>query len=357
MLRTPTLSDVAKRAGVSYATADRVVNARGGVAERSRVKVQAAIESLGYVRNIAAANLSQQRVYRFGFVLPAGENAFFDHMRRLIRHRVATIPASQVEVQVFDVDAFNVQALCTELHGLRGQDFDGLAVVGIDHPDVAHALGALRESGVAVVTLVSDVQAPALAGYVGVDNFAAGRTAGRLIGMAQAANFGTVQIILGSHVLRDHAERLAGAQLVLARDFPHVTVLSPLAGLDQGPLVESLLAERLLLHPEITAIYGLGAGNNGIIRMMAGRLPTLPRPFCVLHELTTDTRHAIEAGLVDAVIDQQPEQEIDRAFALMRHAADRIPLQNTGLITPAIFLRDNLPSATHIPHDERPDHD
>lgn len=357
MTRTPTLSDVATLAGVSYATADRVVNARGGVAEKSRTKVQDAVDRLGYVRNVAAANLSQQRTYRFGFVLPAGENAFFDHIRQIIQHRAAASAAHRTDLQVFDVMAFNVAALCEQLHAFMGQGFDGLAVVGIDDPTVSDAIAKLQADGVAVVTLVSDVSASTAVGYVGVDNIAAGRTAGRLIGMAQAAHSGTVQIILGSVSLRDHAERLAGAQAVLAENYPQVRILPPIEALDQDPLVESLLHARLMQHPDISAIYGLGAGNTGIFRVMAARHSIPPRPFCVVHELIPDARHAIEAGLVDAVIDQQPAQEIDRALLLMRHAADRIPLTATPPISPTIYLRDNLPAAPPIPLDERPLHD
>ena len=51
-MASPTLSDVAHAAGVSYATADRVINNRGNVAAKSIAKVHEAVATLGYVRNI-----------------------------------------------------------------------------------------------------------------------------------------------------------------------------------------------------------------------------------------------------------------------------------------------------------------
>lgn len=77
----PTLSDVAQAAGVSYATADRVVNNRGNVARKSIDKVRDAVDRLGYVRNVAAANLSRRRVYRLAFLISSGTNAFFNRVR------------------------------------------------------------------------------------------------------------------------------------------------------------------------------------------------------------------------------------------------------------------------------------
>ena len=65
-----------RHAQVSLATVDRVLNNRGDVSAKTVAKVKAAVAQTGYVRNLAAANLSRQRVYRFCFVLPSGDTGF-----------------------------------------------------------------------------------------------------------------------------------------------------------------------------------------------------------------------------------------------------------------------------------------
>jgi DNA-binding LacI/PurR family transcriptional regulator len=57
----PTLESVAQRAGVSRATASRVVNGSTSVAPHIRDKVLGAVEALGYVPNQAARSLVTQR--------------------------------------------------------------------------------------------------------------------------------------------------------------------------------------------------------------------------------------------------------------------------------------------------------
>jgi LacI family transcriptional regulator len=52
----PTVNDIAREAGVSLATVDRVLNARPGVRARTINAVNDAISRLGYVRDMAAAN-------------------------------------------------------------------------------------------------------------------------------------------------------------------------------------------------------------------------------------------------------------------------------------------------------------
>ena len=53
----PTITDVARRAGVSTASVSRVLNASDQVSDRLRAVVQSAIRDVGYVPNAAARSL------------------------------------------------------------------------------------------------------------------------------------------------------------------------------------------------------------------------------------------------------------------------------------------------------------
>ncbi|AXE90426.1 LacI family DNA-binding transcriptional regulator [Streptomyces afghaniensis] len=66
---TPTLEEVAARAGVGRGTVSRVINNAAGVKESTREAVQRAIEELGYVPNLAARSLAGQRTDAVALVL------------------------------------------------------------------------------------------------------------------------------------------------------------------------------------------------------------------------------------------------------------------------------------------------
>ena len=55
-MRAPTISEVAKTAGVSVATVSRVVNGSPSVSHETQARVQEAIERLGYQPNDAGAS-------------------------------------------------------------------------------------------------------------------------------------------------------------------------------------------------------------------------------------------------------------------------------------------------------------
>lgn len=340
----PTLSDVADAAGVSYATADRVLNNRGNVAQKSIAKVREAVDRLGYVRNVAAANLSRKRVYRLAFLIPSGPNAFFNRLRAHITALAQHLSVDNVTVEIVDVSAFSVEALHDSIGQLTGYDFDGVAIVGLQNDQLEQPLADLRAHGVPIIGLVSDLPVALRSAYIGIDNMVAGRTAARLTGMAHANRTGAIQTFAGALDARDHAERLQGFRDVIAADFPKLSVLDPILTKDDPAVLYDAACTALQTNPSISAIYNVGAGNVGLIKAISEIKDT--RPFSVIHELVAHSKQALITGHVDLVIDQRPDVEVSRAFALLRALIDQRDMPPMPALMPTIFVQDNLPADT-----------
>jgi len=77
-----TLLDICRRCGVSTATVSRVVNGSPLVQERTRQRVLAAIEELGYRPSFAARNLARQRSDTIGVIFPQIESGFYVEVLR-----------------------------------------------------------------------------------------------------------------------------------------------------------------------------------------------------------------------------------------------------------------------------------
>lgn len=342
-MRKPTLHDVARSAGVSYATADRVLNARGGVAEKSVQRVQQAILDLGYERDLSAANLSRRRIYRFRFILPQGDHSFFRILREAVDAEAGLRKSDRIVISVQEVPALDYDALAEVIEGMD-RDCDCLAVVAADTPRVAAAISALTAAGLPVVTLVGDAAPGSRAAYVGIDNVVAGRTAARLIRLAHHGRSGRVLPIIGSMAARDHSDRLEGTRQVLAEPGTGLTLMQAIEVHDRADLMRSLVGAALANTPDITAVYSIGGGNRALLDMLS-RHPG-PRPFFVMHELTPTGRDGLLRDLVDAVIDQKPLQEVAQALDVMRALADGRDLAHTASgITPTIYFKDNIPAS------------
>jgi LacI family transcriptional regulator len=337
-----TLQDVAREAGVSLATVDRVLNGRAGVHARTVEKVQNAVDRLNYQPDRMASRLARGRDYRFEILLPSGSNEFMRILEAEFRATAERYVQERVLLNISQVDVFDGEVLATALEGLPA-DIDGVAVVALDHPAVAEAINGLVARGTAVVTLVSDLPGTRRSHFVGIDNFAAGRTAASLLGRFVGPRRGKVGLIAGSLALRDHIERQYGFEQIIAREYPDIEVLPVREGRDEDERVR-LVAEALLSeHDDLIGIYNVGAGIPGIVAALEQSGRTRDIVF-VGHELTAFSRRQLIRGPVDAIINQDPghmARSAARILLAMREGMEIVPGQERIKID--IFIRDNVP--------------
>ncbi|MDD1537500.1 MULTISPECIES: LacI family DNA-binding transcriptional regulator [unclassified Bradyrhizobium] len=341
-----TLKDIAREAGVSLATVDRVLHNRPGVRPETVRRVKAAIERNSFQPHVAAAELARGRARRFAFVMPSGPNPFMQQIEAYLGEMSGWLSARRLSVEMVATDVFDPSVLSASLEALSG-DCDGVAVVALDHPTVRAAINDLVDAGTQVVTLVSDVPSSRRHHYVGIDNIAAGRTAGALVGRLVGQKSGKVAIVAGSQGLRDHAERIFGFNQVMASEFPGLSVLPVLEGRDQDDRSEQVLARLLAKHADIVGLYNVGAGTQGVAKALndkalsdAGR----DKVVFVGHDVTVLTRRLLLQGVMDAAISQNPGHEARAAVRVLLALARGEPiLREQEKIRIDIVMRDNLP--------------
>ena len=343
--RRATVHDVARKAGVSLATVDRVLNARPGVRVETAEKVAEAIRVLDFRRDVSASLLARARDLSVTFLIPNGSNAFMGSLNAAITRQAQALKGERLSIVSRAIHAFDPAALSAALMALDAKSVDCAVIVATEHETVRRAVEAASRRGIAVVTLVSDLPGSARRHFVGIDNVAAGRTAASLLGrFVPAGPEGRMGILAGSLGLRDHRERLEGFRAVMEAEFPGHELIGPREGLDDDALTEAAAAE-LLAGPRLAGIYNLGAGNAGLIAAL-GKHGDSGRIRVVAHELTEATRDGLRSGAIDVVLDQNPDGEIAAALAIARSTAmgdsARHPAAQPAPIEIGLFLRDNL---------------
>ncbi|MBX5140569.1 LacI family DNA-binding transcriptional regulator [Rhizobium lentis] len=338
----PTVHDIAAAAGVSLATVDRVLNQRPGVRHVTREKVETAIRELGYIRDVAAANLAKGRTYPLVFILPASDNSFMHGLNAEIQQAILRSPAERTDIRTIEVPAFDPAALVAVLEGLSREKPCGIAMVATDAPEVRAVVDRLVHAGFPIVTLVSDLTGSLRHHYAGIDNIAAGRTAARLLGRFLGPRKGKIAVLAGSMLVRDHRERLEGFTSVMGEEFPDLAILPVLEGRDDPEIAHMLVAEALG-NAEIIGVYSLGAGNRGLIRALKEK--AVDRTLTVIaHELTAHTRAALIDNTIDAILNQNAGHEVRSAIRVLKAKADGLAvIEAQERIRLDIFLKDNLP--------------
>lgn len=337
-----TVRDLAREAGVSLATVDRVLNRRPGVRAATVEKVEAAIARTGYRRNIGASLLARGQGLRLRFLLPGGSNRFMAALADEIAALREADGGAGLEAGITRVPPMSADALAAAVDALEPDAVDCAAIVAVDAPQVHEAVARCRARGIRVVTMVSDLPGAERDTFVGIDNRMAGRMAGRILGLALPRG-SAVGVIAGSLGLRDHRARVEGIREVLTSDFPEIRIAGPVEGRDDGTETAGVLQGLLASEPDIAGIYNAGAGSSGLVAALAESGRELR---VVAHELTSVTREALEAGHIHYVIDQNPRAEV---LAVCRAARNLVLGPGTGPVGERIairlFLRDNLDEA------------
>lgn len=339
----PTVHDIARAAGVSLATVDRVLNARPGVRPQTVEKVQKAVREIGYVRDLTAANLARQRQYRFLFLLPDGQTQFLGQLRRAVR-QAAAHPADRTSVEILDAPIHDGGAMTRLLAGLDADGLDGVAVMANETPAVRDTIARLKARGLAVVALVTDQPKSDRDHFVGVDNLSAGRTAATLLGRFIGPRPGRVLVVANTMLARDMVERRKGFDEVMAARFPHLAPLPSLEGRDERALTARIVGHSLHRAPDAVGIYCMGAGIRGVTQAVAeaGRSGSI---VVVAHELTPHTRAALAAGALDAVINQDSGHIARSALRILRARCDGAGIvEAQERIRIEILIRENLPA-------------
>ena len=212
---TVRLSDVAKRAQCSAATVSRVLNAPQTVNAEARLRVEAAVRDLGYMRNGAARALRSRRSRIVGLILPTLKQPIYAGFVETLQETLAQQGYSMlVTSSDYSLDQELFQARLLAERGI-----DGLVLIGhARRPELYAMLQSQDVPYVTTYTLMPRSRHP----VVGFDNRdAIGKVAHFLVGLGHR----DFAMVVADYRENDRIdERIGGVTSALAA---HGVALSP----------------------------------------------------------------------------------------------------------------------------------
>lgn len=166
MAKGVTLRDVAELAGVSSRTVSNVVNGYAPVAEATRLRVQQAVDKLGYRPNVLARNLAAGRSGQIAVVVPYLDTPYFAELLQGII-RAARVQGYNVLIDQTDGDAEHEKLFLSR--GSTSLLFDGVifSPLGLAQSDLSE-----RDPSLPLVVLGERVSDGGF-DHVGIDDVAA----------------------------------------------------------------------------------------------------------------------------------------------------------------------------------------
>jgi LacI family transcriptional regulator len=343
MSRRPTIQDVAREAGLSTATVDRVLHGREKVREGTARQVYEAARQVGY----HAAPLIGQRLHsdlprlRLGVVLHKEKQAFYQTFKAELERAVAAATNVRASVQIKFAPS-QTPADFAALMDAFDDKVDAVAATAVTHPEVTEAVVRLNSKGIPCFALLNDFAQGVRQNYLGLNNMKIGRIAAYQIA-ATSRLPGKIAVFVGGYRWHGHELRETGFRSYFREHAPHFTVLDTSVNLETRQLTYEATLDLLNRHPDLRGIYCAGGGMEGAIAAVREvRQPG--EVVLVVNELTPESR----AALVSRHVGMAIATPLGRLCAdLITLAADAvrdgiIPLQAQHFLQPDLYLPESV---------------
>lgn len=320
----PTVARVARAAGVSLSTVNRLLHGTGSVRPETIDRILAAADEIGFYGLGALHERKRESLpkRRLAFLMQQSHRPINQIWAKSIAEvcdgRSDAVIASKI---VFD-DDLSPEMVSRNLLKL-GESADAVAVVTADHPLVSQAIDELRAKGVPVVAFVTDLSAASRAGFVGTDNWKIGRTAAWFIS-EMADRPGLVVPLVGSNRYQCQDFSDASFRSYMREYAPEFRVSDSMLT-DENPEKAYTIARRLLEEePDLQGIFVNGGGISGVLRALRER-PRLDenRVRVVCRDIGPQTRQGLTEGLITAALCLPSEKAPQELVNLMLDLADR----------------------------------
>ena len=179
---TVRIVDIARMAGVSVATVDRVIHNRGKVSEENLARINEVLRRVDYRPNLIARSLASGRRYTLCAVMPRfAPGEYWADFEAGIARAEAEAVRYNVTVRRFCFDQYDRSSFESLLETLRREEFDGAVIATLFAEMVEPFTRELDARGVPYVFVDSDIPACNRLAYFGTSSFDAGAVAARLL--------------------------------------------------------------------------------------------------------------------------------------------------------------------------------
>lgn len=155
---TVTISDVAKAAGVTRGTIDRVLHERGEVSEETRAKVLKVIKELGYKTNVYASMLAKNKSHDIAVILPKYKKGEFWELAHVGIEKAREYAGRfSVNVDECTYDQYSVDSFLAECRKVIKTGYSGIIIATMFLPATRTIAVEIEEANIPYIILNTSV--------------------------------------------------------------------------------------------------------------------------------------------------------------------------------------------------------
>ncbi|MDR0976340.1 MAG: LacI family DNA-binding transcriptional regulator [Prevotellaceae bacterium] len=339
------IKDIARMAGVSVGTVDRVLHGRAGVASASRQRVEEILRQMDYHPNIYASALASNKKYAFACLLPSHlEGEYWTAVEVGIRSALAAYADFHITIDVSYYDPYDYRSFANASHAIAVRHPDGVLLAPTAPEHTRPFTTELKTLDIPYIYVDSNLADQPALSFLGQDSRQSGRFAAHMLSLLAGSSRQFVLFrrinagIVGSN---QQERREVGFRDYVGTHCPDCTVLE--CDLPIGSAADDFrnLDHFFDRHPDARAgitfnskVYAVGeylqARGIADFRLMG-------------YDLLARNVACLRAGSVDFLIAQQPELQ---GYNAIKALADHLIFRKE--VPPLQFMPIDLLSRQNI---------
>jgi LacI family transcriptional regulator len=183
--RKTRIKDIARMAGVSIGTIDRVIHNRGEVAEKTRLKVQHYLKETNYSPNVVAQALKSKKLFHLVSLLPdsSHDNSFWKKHGVGMQKAIEELDPFPVMLSQVTFDMQSEADFENKMNKVLNLNPDGVLLAPIFKTESIMFCKTLQAHNIPFVFIDGFIEETGFLAYIGENIFQSGRVAGQLTDM------------------------------------------------------------------------------------------------------------------------------------------------------------------------------
>lgn len=180
--KSATMEEVARAAGVSIGTVDRVVHNRDGVSDATRKRVFRVIEEIGYKPNIYASILSRRKAFVIVALIPYFQTGeYWELAYRGLNKAVRQSQGLNVDLKIFYYNQFELESFRAACRNTIDAQPDALFIAPIYKEETIRLVRHLEALSIPIVYIDTKPENTEYLAYFGMPLFESGYLAADLL--------------------------------------------------------------------------------------------------------------------------------------------------------------------------------
>jgi LacI family transcriptional regulator len=325
------IKDIARLAGVSVGTVDRVLHNRGRVSEDALKKVTAVMEQIDYKPNLIARTLGSGKSYKIALLVPDPDlDEYWSQSNHGIKQAEAEWGHYGVRIDRYFFDLFDKDSFEKISRQVVESNPDGIVCAPIFYHEALPVFKSFRKMNIPYVLFNTNIPEVEPLSFIGQDLYQSGRVGAELMNLSQPES-GTLAVLHIDEDVQDSIHLLEKERGF--RDYINEHAKSKFSindfALNPKDPVFDLRFTKLLRDDALKGIFvstSKGTSVAATLLEKAGK----KKIRLIGYDLLAANMTYLKAGIIDFLINQNPKRQ---AFLGVSHLVNHLMFKKVTIST------------------------